>query len=89
MTIILLYQGKYKAAEAADRRALKRREKLLEKKHPDILNNIYSLACTVGGQDKHEAAEAMHRRTLKERERILGKEHPDTLRSVNTLVIIL
>jgi hypothetical protein len=71
------------------RQALKGRERVLGKEHPDTLYSIYNLACTLGDQGKHEAAETMHRQALEGRERVLGKEHPDTLHSVFHLACML
>jgi hypothetical protein len=56
-----------------NRRALKKREKVLGAEYPYILISVGNLALMLRGQGKYEKAEKMNRRALEGRE----KAHPD------------
>jgi tetratricopeptide (TPR) repeat protein len=87
--LVLSDQGKYEAAEEANRRALEGYEKVLGKEHPSTLTSVSTLAGVLSRQGKYEAAEEANRRALEGREKVLGKEHPDTLTSVSNLAGVL
>jgi tetratricopeptide (TPR) repeat protein len=80
--LLLGRQGKYEAAEEANRQVLEVYEKVLGKEHPDTLASRSNLASVLRDQGKYEAAEEANRRVLEVREKVLGKEHPNTLISV-------
>jgi tetratricopeptide (TPR) repeat protein len=82
-------QGKYEAAEVANRRALEGCEKVLGKEHPSTLMSVSNLALVLSQQGKYDAAEEAYRRALEGSEKVLGKEHPSTLTSVNNLAGLL
>jgi hypothetical protein len=86
---LLVRQGKYKAAEAMNKKTLALREKVLGPEHPDTLTSMSNLAGVLGRQGKYEDAEAMNRQTLVLRKKVLGPEHPDTLLSVYCLANFL
>jgi hypothetical protein len=69
LAVVLLGQGKYKAAEEMHRRVLEGREKVLGIEYPDALTSINNLAEIFRGQRKYVAAEEMHRRALEGREK--------------------
>ncbi|GKT48975.1 nephrocystin-3 [Colletotrichum spaethianum] len=81
--------GKYDEAEQLNRKALKGREKVLGKEHPDTLRSVNNLASVLYDQGKYDEAEQLHRQALEGSEKVLGKEHPETLRSVNNLALVL
>jgi tetratricopeptide (TPR) repeat protein len=81
--------GRYNSAEAAHRKALERREGLLEKEHPHTLTSMNNVARALSDQGKYIEAETMHQETLALREKVLGKEHPDTLTSMNEVALAL
>jgi tetratricopeptide (TPR) repeat protein len=80
--LLLHRQGKYEAAEEANRQVLEVSEKVLGKEHPNTLTSRSNLASVLSDQGKYEAAEEANRQVLEVSEKVLGKEHPDTLISV-------
>jgi tetratricopeptide (TPR) repeat protein len=86
---VLSRQGKYEAADEANRQVLEVREKVLGKEHPDTLTSRSNLASVLSRQGKYEAAEEANRQVLEVREKVLGKEHPDTLMSRSNLASVL
>jgi tetratricopeptide (TPR) repeat protein len=86
---LLSSQGKYKAAEEANRQVLEVREKVLGKEHPSTLTSLSNLALVLSRQGKYEAAEEANRQVLEVSEKVLGKEHPSTLTSRSNLASVL
>ncbi|PMD45533.1 hypothetical protein L207DRAFT_257269 [Hyaloscypha variabilis F] len=86
---VLEYQERYKEAEAAFRRCLEGRERLLGKENKDTLQSAYELADVLTWQKRYKEAEIIYRETLEIQERILGKEHEDTLHSAFWLANVL
>jgi tetratricopeptide (TPR) repeat protein len=89
LAAVLSDQGKYEAAEEANRQVLEVSEKVLGKEHPDTLTSRSNLALVLSRQGKYEAAEEATRQVLEVREKVLGKEHPDTLTSRSNLAGVL
>ena len=89
LAIVLQYQGKYKEAEAMNRRALAGLEEKLGEDHPDTLTSVSNLASMLQYQGKYEEAEVMNQRALAGTEEKLGMDHPDTLTSVSNLASVL
>ena len=58
---LLQCQGKYKAAEEMNQRALDGYEKVLEKDRPEILKSVQYLASALQDQGKYKATEEMIR----------------------------
>ncbi len=52
-------QGKYEAAEEMNRRALKRREKVLGLEHPDTLTSVCCLAYLLQAKGQYEGASVL------------------------------
>ncbi|KAF2679255.1 hypothetical protein K458DRAFT_277187, partial [Lentithecium fluviatile CBS 122367] len=77
--------GRYNSADAAYRKVLERRERLLGKEHPDTLTSMGHVAAALSNQGKSVEAEKMHRETLALCDKVLGKEHPHTLASMNNV----
>ena len=84
LALALQYQGKYKAAEEMNRRALEGKEKVLGVEHPDTLTSVNNLALVLPYQGKYKAAEEINRWY----EKVLGVEHPNTLTSVYCLAYL-
>ncbi|RYP53208.1 hypothetical protein DL770_011003 [Monosporascus sp. CRB-9-2] len=61
---VLRNQGKYEKAEQMYRQALKLREAVLGKEHPDILTGMNNLVCVFRSQGKYDEVEQMHRQVL-------------------------
>jgi tetratricopeptide (TPR) repeat protein len=85
LALVLSHQGKYEEAEEMHRQALRLRETVLGKEHPDTLTSMNNLASVLSNQGKYEQAEEMLRQALRLQEMVLGKEHPSTLVSKNNL----
>jgi tetratricopeptide (TPR) repeat protein len=81
--------GNYSKAEAMNQQALRLKEKVLGKEHPDTLGSMNNLALSLRRQGKFAEAETIDRQTLQLKEEVLGKEHPSTLRTVNNLALSL
>ena len=70
---VLRDKGKSKQAEEKHRQALRLRETVLGKEHPDTLTSMDNLAEGLRDQGKYEQAEEMHRQARRLREIVLGK----------------
>ena len=69
--------------------ALRVKEQVLGKTHPDTLDTIYNMANTYcDGMKDFTKAEEMFRQALDGRERSLGKEHESTKRCAANLAIL-
>jgi CHAT domain-containing protein/tetratricopeptide (TPR) repeat protein len=66
-------------------RALKARERVLGRDHPDTLTTVNILAELYQLQVRYAEAGPLYQRALEARERVLGRDHPDTLTTVNNL----
>jgi hypothetical protein len=67
------------------REVLDTQRRMLGPEHPNALNTMGNLACSLSGQGRHAEAELMEREVLDIQRRMLGPEHPrpwGSLRSV-------
>ncbi|GFR47385.1 hypothetical protein Agub_g9100 [Astrephomene gubernaculifera] len=71
--------------EAAHRRALELRTKVLGAEHPDTISSISNLASCIYSQGKYSEAEPMYKQALELHTKVLGAEHPSTITSLNNL----
>jgi len=85
----LRQQEKYQDSEAAFRRCLEGRERVLGKEDKETLWSAYWLADVLVSQRKYSEAESIYRQTLEGRERTLGKEHKYTLNTAHWLAGVL
>jgi tetratricopeptide (TPR) repeat protein len=82
-------QGRYRAAEQADRQALVLRQKALGEEHPDTARSYNSVAYNLQAQGKYADARPLLERALALNSKALGQEHPDTATSYNNLASCL
>ncbi|GFR47384.1 hypothetical protein Agub_g9098 [Astrephomene gubernaculifera] len=68
--------------EAAHRRALDLRTKVLGVEHPDTISSLSYLASCIQNQSE---AEPMYQRVQELSTKVLGEDHPFTIRSINSL----
>jgi tetratricopeptide (TPR) repeat protein len=71
LATVLRDQGKYEQVEEMLRQALRLRETVLGKEHPDTLTSISNLATVLRDQGKYEQAEEMYLQALRLREIML------------------
>ncbi len=71
------------------REVLEVQRRVLGPEHPDTLNTMSNLGCSLGGQGKHAKAETMTREVLDVQRRVLGAEHPSTLLTMGNLALSL
>lgn len=82
-------EGKFAAAEAEYRAALKLRQELLGSDHADVALSRSALAAVLLDQGKFTEAETQERTALDDRLEALGPEHPIIAMGRNTLAEIL
>jgi tetratricopeptide (TPR) repeat protein len=82
-------QGEYAKAESMARESLDAYMKLLDTRHPEVLESTMTLGRALSDQGKYKEAEKMFRQVLEEREKSLGPEHPHTLSSLDSLADVL
>jgi hypothetical protein len=85
LALVLGRQGKYKVAEAMNKKTLALYQTVLRCEHPDTLTSMSNLALVLGRQGKYEEAEAMNMQTLALKEAMLRPEHPSTLTSMSDI----
>jgi hypothetical protein len=66
-----------------NRRALKRKEKALEKEHPDTLASVYCFAYLFYQRKRYDTASELYQRACDAYKRILGPQHPTTVACCN------
>ncbi|MCP4696462.1 MAG: CHAT domain-containing protein [Gammaproteobacteria bacterium] len=88
LAVLYRVQGRYGEAEPLSLRALRVREQVQGKEHPDTLISVNNLAELYRVQGRYGEAEPLYLRALRIREQVLGKEHPDTLISANNLAML-
>jgi Tetratricopeptide repeat len=71
------------------RQALRVRETVLGKEHPDTLTSMNNLATVLKDQGKYEQAEEMLRQIFGLSETVLGNGYLSTLMSMNNLTMVL
>jgi tetratricopeptide (TPR) repeat protein len=81
--------GLNRAAEPLLTRALKARERVLGREHPDTLTSVNDLARLLLDKGDFAGAEALFRRALVAREQVLGPEHSRTVEIVSNLAVLL
>jgi tetratricopeptide (TPR) repeat protein len=83
--LVLSDQGKYEAAEEANRRALEGREKVLGKEHPDTLTSVWCLADLMERLGRKADAVLLYERAVAGLSTSLGARHPHTLQCSGSL----
>jgi hypothetical protein len=82
---VLRDQGKYEAAEEANRRVLEVREKVLGKEHPNTLISVWCLADLMERLGRKADAVLLYERAVAGLSTSLGVRHPHTLRCQDSL----
>jgi tetratricopeptide (TPR) repeat protein len=85
-----LYQSlaDYAQAKPLYEEALKIREQVLGKQHPDYAESLNNLAGLCYYQGDYEQAKPLLEQALAIREQVLGKQHPDYAESLNGLAVL-
>ncbi|KAF2258231.1 TPR-like protein, partial [Lojkania enalia] len=83
--LVLVWQGKFKEAEAMHQRALQANKRVLGDDHPSTLTSIANLASTYRNQGRWKEAEELFVQVIEISKRVLGADHPDTLTSMANL----
>jgi len=76
---LLIWLGKWDAAEHFQLSAVEIRKKGLGNEHPDTLAAMTDLAYTYNRLGRYNEAEQLAERVLKMSKKVLGQKHPDTL----------
>lgn len=82
---MLSRQGKYGAAEEANRRALESKEKVLGKEHPNTLVSVWCLADLVERLSRKADAVLLYERAVAGLNTSLSTQHPDALKCQRSL----
>jgi len=81
----LCEEGKHKEAIPYAQNALKIREGILEKEHPDLASSLSQLADIYDGMGNYKDAESLYKRAIEIREKALGPDHPDVAKTLSGL----
>src|SRR5271154_3522108 len=76
LATVLRDQGKYEQAEEMFRQALRLRETVLGKEHPDILTSMSNLAYVLSNRKRFSEANALYQRVLNGYGKTLASDHP-------------
>jgi hypothetical protein len=82
---VLSRQGKYEAADEANRQVLEVREKVLGKEHPDTLISLWCLADLMEQLGRKHDALWLYKRAVTGLSTSLGVRHPHTLHCQGSL----
>jgi tetratricopeptide (TPR) repeat protein len=85
LALVLSDQGKYEAAEEANRRALEGREKVLGKEHPNTLISVWCSADLAERLGRKADAVLLYERAVAGLSTSLGARHPHTLQCQRSL----
>jgi CHAT domain-containing protein/Flp pilus assembly protein TadD len=77
--------GEYAEAEPLLKEALRIRQKILGREHPDTATSLNNLAAIYLTMADYAKAELLYKEALEIRQKIFGQEHPDTATSLNNL----
>jgi tetratricopeptide (TPR) repeat protein len=86
--IALSYAGDYQQSKALHEEALKIREQVLGKQHPDYAASLINLAGSYLEQGEYRKALPLCEQALKIEEQVLGKQHSDYATSLSNLALL-
>ncbi|KAF2623299.1 kinesin light chain 1 [Macroventuria anomochaeta] len=78
LALVLNSQGKYDEAEAMNRQALARMEKVLGREHPNTLSSMYCLAYLLAKRRCYDESLALYDGVCAAYHTVLGEDHPIT-----------
>ncbi len=81
--------GDLAAARSYQERALKLREQLLGRRHPETAFTLHNLASVLHETGNYAAAKPLFEEVLRVRREMLGMQHADTAQTLNNLAMLL